>query len=171
MIVSLIVAMDEAGGIAFQGKLPWHLPAELKLFKQITNGHHLLMGRKTFESVGEPLPGRTTIVVTRQDDYRPQGCLIVQSLQAGIDLALLRGESELFVCGGRDIFTQAISQADRIYLTRVHTVTITDLKFPDFQLSDWQETQVLDHPVDDKNVFAFTRKILDKKTVAKVDKP
>ncbi len=162
MIISLIVAMDENGGIAYQGQLPWHLPAEMKLFKQTTYGRHLLMGRKTFETIRKPLPGRTTIVVTRQRDYHPEGCLIAHSLQEGLDLAQSRGETELFVCGGGEIFTQALPQADRIYLTVVHTVTPADLNFPAFEKQDWVETDALHYPSDEKNTFAFTRKILER---------
>ncbi len=171
MIVSLIVAMDEAGGIAYQDSLPWHLPAELKLFKQATTGHHLLMGRKTFETIKKPLPDRTTIVVTRQPDYQPQGCLVVHSLQDGITLAKARGETELFVCGGADIFAQSQPHADRIYLTVVHATVEADLVFPPINPDKWQESETVTHPADEKNKFAFTRRILDKKPLSKVDKP
>jgi dihydrofolate reductase len=171
VIISLIVAVDEAGGIAFQGKLPWHLSAELKLFKQTTNGHHLLMGRKTYESVGRLLPGRTTIIITRQSGYHPEGSLVVHSLEEGFTLARSRGETELFVCGGAEIFAQALPHANQIYWTVVHTIAVTDLKFPPFQAQDWVPVDTLDHPADEKNAFAFTRKILYKKPASKVDKP
>jgi dihydrofolate reductase len=171
MIISLIVAMDEKGGIAWQGRLPWHLPAELKLFKQTTMGHHLLMGRKTFESVGKPLAGRTTIVITRQSGYAPEGCLVAHSLEDAITLAKSRGERETFVCGGGEIFTQALPLTDRIYLTVVHTVVSADIKFPALQADEWLEGDVVFQPATEKNPFAFTRKILDKRPVTKVDKP
>jgi len=171
VIISLIVAMDEKGGIANQGQMPWRLPAELKLFQQTTTGHHLLMGRKTFESVGRPLPGRTTIVITRQPDYHPQGCLVSHSLEQGLALARSRGESEVFICGGGEIYTQALPLADRIYWTVVHTFAITDMVFPAFDPGGWTATNTVDHPADGNNTFAFTRKILEKRPVAKVDKP
>ncbi len=163
MIVSLIVAMDENGGIAYQGRLPWHLPAELKLFKQTTTGHHLVMGRKTFESVGKPLPGRTTIIITRQPDYQPEGCLVAHSLQDGLDLARTRGDTEAFVIGGGEIFAQALPIADRLYLTTVHARLATDIKFPAFAPEDWQEMESIEHPADENNPYAFTRIIYSKK--------
>ena len=171
MIVSLIVAIDEKAGIAWQGKLPWHLPAELKLFKQTTAGHHLLMGRKTFESVGKTLPDRTTIVITRQRTYHPEGCLVTYSLEDGLALAQSRGETEVFVCGGGEIYRQALPLADRIYMTVVHTVAAADMTFPPFEPAAWLEIDSLFHPADEKNTFSFTRKILEKRPVGKVDKP
>jgi dihydrofolate reductase len=171
VIISLIVAMDERGGIAWQGKLPWHLPAELKLFKQTTTGHHLLMGRKTFESVGKPLPSRTTIVITRQRAYHPEGCLVAYSLEDGFTLALSRGEVEVFVCGGGEIYQQALPLADRIYLTVVHTIAAADIVFPPIEPAVWLEMDSLFHHADEKNTYAFTRKILDKRSAIKVDKP
>jgi dihydrofolate reductase len=160
--------MDEKGGIAYKGRLPWHLPAEMKLFKKTTTGHHLLMGRKTFESVGRPLPGRTTIVITRQHDYHPENCLVAHSLEEGIGLAQARGETEVFVCGGGDIYAQSLPLADRIYLTLVHTIAATDIKFPLFSPDEWQEVNATYYPADGRNVFAFTRKILEKRSVTKV---
>jgi len=171
VIISLIVAMDERGGIAWQGKLPWQLPAELKLFKQTTTGHHLLMGRKTFESVGKLLPGRTSIVITRQRGYRAEGCLVAHSLEDGLFLAQSRGELEVFVCGGGEIYRQALPLADRIYLTVVHTLAAVDLVFPPIEPAAWLELDSLFHPADEKNAYAFTRKILDKRIILKVDKP
>jgi dihydrofolate reductase len=171
LIISLIVAMDERGGIAWQGKLPWRLPAELKLFKQTTLGHHLLMGRKTFESVGKPLPGRTTIVITRQRAYHPEGCLVTHSLEDGLFLAQSRGEAEVYVCGGGEIYRQALPLADRIYLTVVHTIAAADMVFPPIEPAAWFEKDSLFHPADGKNTYAFTRKILDKRPIIKVDKP
>jgi len=126
VIISIIVAMDEEGGIAHHGQLPWHLPAELKIFKQTTTGHHLLMGRKTFETIGRSLPGRTIIVITHQVKYQAGECLIAHTIEDGLSLARTRGETELFVCGGRDIYEQTLPLSDRIYLTLVHTITDSD---------------------------------------------
>src|SRR5262252_4069736 len=100
MIVSLIVAMDEAGGIGKDGGLPWRLPSDLKRFKEITMGHHIIAGRKTYESIGKPLPGRQTIVVTRNPDYEAEGSSVVHSLAQAIELARSRGETEAIIIGG-----------------------------------------------------------------------
>jgi dihydrofolate reductase len=171
VIVSMIVAMDETGGIAWQGQLPWRLPAEMKLFKQTTTGHHLLMGRKTFETIGKPLPGRTTIVITRQQNYHPAGCLVSHSLEEGLALARSSGDNEVFICGGSEVYRQALPVAERIYLTLVHTVAKTDMAFPSIEIPLWQEKESIYHPADEKNPFAFTRRVLDKRPVIKVDKP
>src|SRR5512145_1318566 len=100
MRISLIVAADKNDGIGQDGRLPWRLPDDLKRFKQLTLGHHLIMGRKTFESIGKPLPGRTTIVVTRQANYQAEGVLLAHDIETALDLARRRGESEVFCCGG-----------------------------------------------------------------------
>ena len=97
MIISIIVAVDEKNGIGKSGGLPWRLPSDLKRFKKITMGHHLLMGRKTYETIGRPLPGRVMIIVTRNKDFQPEGCIIVNSIDAGIDYAYKNDESELFI--------------------------------------------------------------------------
>ena len=163
MIISLIAAMDEKRGIGVEGRLPWHLPADLKRFKSLTMGHHLIMGRKTFESIGRPLPGRTTIIVTRDQGFQPEGCLVAHSLETALEFARLDLEDEVFVIGGAEIFVQAIESADRIYLTQVHTSLPADVYFPEYAAEDWQETNSEDHPADEKNHYPFTFKILVRK--------
>jgi len=160
VIVSIIVAMDERGGIGIDNRLPWHLSADLKRFKALTMGHCVLMGRKTYESIGKPLPGRTMVVMTRQKDYQPEGCLVVHSLKEGMDLAEKRGENEAFVIGGGEIFTQALPIAARIYLTRVHAVAQCDVFFPEIDKKAWQEQDISHHASDIRNDFPFTFKTL-----------
>jgi len=160
---SIIVAMDKKNGIGFQNRLPWHLPAELKQFKQLTMGHHLIMGRKTYESIGRPLPGRTTIVVTRNSDYQAKGCLIAHSLEEAFRLAKEQNEDEVFVCGGRTIYQEALESIDRLYLTRVHAEFQTDTSFPDFEVSSWVESSAVFHSSDHKNPYPFTFYIYDRR--------
>ncbi len=162
MKISLIVAMDKNRGIGKAGRLPWHLPADLKLFKQITMGHHLIMGRRTWESIGRPLPGRTMIVLTHQPDYQPDGCIVARSLDEGLDIALRNGEEEVFVIGGAQVFTQALPIADRIYLSRVEGVFEADASFPEIDLTDWALLERVAYPADDNNPFAFTFEILER---------
>lgn len=138
MIISLIVAIDSEGGIGKNNMLPWHLPSDLKRFKSLTMGHYVVAGRKTYETIGKPLPGRVMIVVTRQKGYAPKGCLIVNSLKAAIELAKGNHENELFIIGGGEIFNQAISLADKIYLTSIHTKVGADVYFPNIDLSKWE---------------------------------
>ncbi len=160
MIISIIVAMDETRGIGVEGRLPWHLPADLKRFKSLTMGHHLIMGRKTFASIGRPLPGRTTIIVTRDQSFQPEGCLVAHSLETALEFARLDLEDNVFVIGGAEIFVQAIELADRIYLTQVHSSVPADVYFPEFAAADWQETDSEYHPADEKNRYPFTYKTL-----------
>ena len=152
--------MDETRGIGVEGRLPWHLPADLKRFKSLTMGHHLIMGRKTFESIGRPLPGRTTIIVTRDQSFQPEGCLVAHSLETALEFARLDLENDVFVIGGAEIFVQAIELADRIYLTQVHSSLPADVYFPEFAAADWLETDSEYHPADEKNRYPFTFKIL-----------
>jgi len=156
MLISLIVAVDQAGGIGFQGFIPWRLPDDLKRFKELTLGHHLVMGRKTYESIGKPLPGRTTIVVTHNIVYRPLNCLVAYNLAEALELARTRGEENVFVCGGGELYALALPFADRIHLTRVEARFPADVFFPAFTSSDWDETIVGSHSPDEKHAYGFT---------------
>jgi dihydrofolate reductase len=156
MLVSLIVAMDEEGGIGYRGGLPWRLSADLRRFKQLTMGHHILMGRKTYESIGRPLPGRRTIIITRNRYFTALGCQTAISLEEALDLAEKSGEQEAFIIGGGEIFSEAINKADKIYLTRVHTVTGADTYFPSFRIEDWNVEDHIFHEADEKNQYPST---------------
>lgn len=160
MIISLVVAMDEKRGIGIDGGLPWHLPNDLKNFKSITMGHHIIMGRKTYESIGKPLPGRIMVVVTRNLEYAAEGCLIVHSLEGAIELARESEEDEAFIIGGEEIFSAAIDLADRIYLTLVHTAAEVDVYFPEINSGDWVEIRSQLYQADQKHAFPYTFKTL-----------
>ena len=162
MIISLIVAMDEQRGIGLEGRLPWHLPADLKRFKKLTMGHHLILGRKTYESIGSPLPGRTMIIVTRNPNYQPDGCMVSRSLDTAIEFARMGMDNEAFIIGGGDLFEQSIDLADRIYLSQVHAILPADVYFPEISSDDWQETKSELVPADENNLYDFTFKILDR---------
>nr|AIA15773.1 Dihydrofolate reductase [uncultured bacterium] len=157
-----MVAMDEKRGIGKAGKLPWHLSSDLRTFRELTMGHHLIVGRKTFESIGKPLPGRHTVVVTRNSNFKPEGCSVSHSVEDAIALARERGETEAFVIGGAEIYARALASADRIYLTEVHAEVDADVFFPEFDRADWVETQHIDHPAGEKNQYAFTFKVLER---------
>lgn len=162
MIVSVIVAMDMNGGIGLNGVMPWHLSTDLQLFKHTTMGHHLIVGRKTFESIGKVLPGRKMIVITRQPDYSAPGCQVVHSLEQALALAEQQGESEVFVAGGGEIYELALPLADRLYLTRVHTQLKADTFFPHFELEQWRESQRREYAAGEKDEYAFSYSILDR---------
>src|ERR1700749_361938 len=142
MIVSIIVAIGENNAIGKNNQLLWHLPADLKHFKVITSGHTIIMGRKTFDSDGKPLPNRRNIVVTRQD-IRIQGCEVVKSIDEAI--ALCEGEDEVFIGGGAEIYRQAMDKTDRIYLTIVHKMFDADTFFPEIDFKKWVETEHEDY--------------------------
>ncbi|HWP45345.1 MAG TPA: dihydrofolate reductase [Blastocatellia bacterium] len=163
MIVSIIVAMDEKRGIGRDNRLPWRLSADMKRFRELTMGHHMIMGRKTFESISKPLPGRETIIVTRDPDYSAEGCLIAHSVEDALRLARERGEGEVFIVGGAEIYAQTLARADRMYLTRVHTVTEADTFFPEWDEAAWVEKESFYHPADEKNQYPFTFKLLERR--------
>lgn len=135
MMVSIIAARTERGVIGKDNALPWHLPADLKRFKTITTGHTIIMGRKTFESIGRPLPNRRSIVVSRARRFHAEGVDVVASLDRALDLA--REEEEVFVIGGAELFREALPRADRLYLTVVHADVEGDTFFPAVTARHW----------------------------------
>lgn len=140
-MISLVVAMTEARVIGIENRLPWSIPEDLKRFKKITSGHPIIMGRKTFESIGRPLPQRTNIIITRQRDYRAEGTVSCFSLQEALDWAAKApGADEIFVIGGGEIFREALPLADRIYLTQVEWPFEGDAFFPTFREEDFGES-------------------------------
>jgi len=162
VIISLIVAMDEQGGIGKEGQIPWHLSADLKRFKTLTMGHHMIMGRKTCESIGRALPGRTSIVLTRTADSQFPGCLVAGSLAEALALAESRGEGEVFIIGGGEIYAQSLPMADRIYLTRVHVIAGCDVFFPEIDENNWKDFEPMEKGVDEKSAHSFTFRVLER---------
>lgn len=165
MRISLIVALDREGGIGKGGRLPWRLRADLQRFKTLTMGHHLIVGRKTWESIGRGLPGRRLVIVTRQADYRPENCpecRAALSLPAALALARAAGEDEAFIGGGGEIFTQALPLADRIYLTEVDTAAGCDVFFPPWNLAEWRELERHTVPVDEHNQYSSVYRLLER---------
>lgn len=143
MLISLIAAMATNRCIGQDGQLPWDLPEDLQRFKQLTMGHSLLMGRKTFESIGRPLPGRTTYILSRAAGFVAEGCLVCNNLGAAIATAAATGETELFVCGGEDIYRQALPLCERIYLTELERVVEGDRFFPEIPPVQFERAQHL----------------------------
>jgi dihydrofolate reductase len=162
MLISLIAAVDQRGGIGRDNRLPWHLSDDLKHFRRLTMGRHVLMGRKTYESSQGKMPGRKLIVLTRSSDFTAPDARIISSLDAGIQFARTAGESELFVIGGAQVFAQALPLADRIYYTEVHADANADTFFPAFDRSQWKEISRQDFAAGPKNDFPFTILHLEK---------
>ena len=164
MTISLIVAMSENRVIGAGGDLPWHLPADLKHFKATTLGKPIIMGRKTFDSIGRPLPGRRNIVVTRNREWSREGVDVVESVEAAVTLAKGAGAKgtgakdtdEVMITGGAQIYAQAMAMVDRLYITEVALTVMGDTCFPEFDVSDWREVSRDAHPAeDDKPAYAF----------------
>ena len=161
MRLSIIAAMSANRVIGNNNNLPWRLPADLKRFKSLTLGHHLIMGRKTFESIGQPLPGRTTVVITHQTGFAPEGVLVAHSIDQALQMA--SGDDEVFVAGGAQIYQQMLPRADRLYLTSIHEEFEGDTDFPEFEESDWQLISEEDHAADEKNPYSYSFLIYEKK--------
>ena len=155
--LSLIVAMAKNRVIGVKGAIPWHLPNELRLFKTLTMGHHIIMGRKTWDSIGKPLPGRESVVVTRQPRFQAPGALTVHSLDEAI--AAARGDSEIFVIGGSEIFAEALPRADRIYLTTVDAAPEGDTYMPGFDPDEWREVSSQWHGRDEHHAYGYRHAI------------
>ena len=162
MIVSLLVAADENNVIGKGNQLPWHLPNDLKYFKNQTWGMPILMGRKTFESIGKPLMGRKSIVITRNGDWKQEGVDIVHTPEEAIDLAGGYGAKEIFVIGGAQIFTTTFYKADRIYLTRIHHHFEGDSYFPELAPEDWRLVRSRFCPADEKNWHSHTFQVWER---------
>jgi dihydrofolate reductase len=159
--ISLIVAMARNRVIGINNTLPWHLPADLKHFKTLTMGHHIVMGRKTYESIGKPLPGRTSVVVTRNADYSVPGVIVANSLQAAISSC--GNDEEIFVIGGAELYRHAINFADRIYLTEIAADIPGDAHFAELESKHWQEIGRESHIRDEKNAYPYQFIIYDRK--------
>ncbi len=162
-MVSLIVAMSSNRVIGRDGDLPWHLPADLRHFKKTTMGHHLIIGRATWDEVGKPLPGRTMVVVTRNRDFSADGVLIAHSVEEA--LALARDDDEPFIGGGAEIYRQALAVdlVDRLYITRVHAHVEGDTFFPPVDLDQWLLADRVDHSADEKNEHPYTFERYDRR--------
>ena len=153
--------------IGRNNSLPWHLPEDLKYFKATTLGHCIIMGRKTWESIGRPLPGRTSIVVTTNNDYHAEGARVVNSLEAAVKLAesiaVIDGTDEAFVIGGAGLYAAAIPHAQRFHLTRVHAEVEGDTKLKEFDESQWQEVRRIEHSCDADNPYDYSICLLERK--------
>jgi dihydrofolate reductase len=161
MIISFVVAIAENNAIGKDNKLLWHLPTDLKHFKQITNGHTVIMGRKTFDSMGKPLPNRRNIVITRNPDLEINGAEVTTSLADA--LSLCENEEEVFIIGGAEIYKEALDKTNRIYLTTVHQRFDGDAYFPELNMEKWVVTAQEEHQPDEKNKIAFTFSTLESK--------
>lgn len=164
MIISAIAAMSKNRVIGVDNDLPWNLPADMKYFMRTTRGHHVIMGRKTFESMGVPLKNRTNIVITRDAFYMASGIFVVHSLSEALDLAQSNNELEVFIIGGAEIYKLALPVLDKIYLTEIDLhVDNGDAFFPSFKSDNWILTKEETHLPDTQNKFPFTFNVYERK--------
>ncbi|WP_299252109.1 dihydrofolate reductase [uncultured Cytophaga sp.] len=155
MIKSIIVAQSQNNVIGINNSLPWNLPADLKHFKEITMGHHMIMGRKTYESIGKPLPGRTSIVITRNKELSYPGCIMAHSLDAAFAIAKKNNETEAFVIGGTELIKQSINACDRLYLTTIHHDFEGDT-FLENLSTTWKIKEERTFQPDEKNRYSYS---------------
>lgn len=152
--LSIIVAADARGGIGRRGGLPWHLPEDLRRFKALTLGKPIVMGRRTWDSIGRPLPGRRSLVVSRQPGFAPDGAEVFASLEAALRAA--QGAAETCVIGGAEIYRQALPHAAVLHLTRVHAAVEADTFFPPLDAAEWEEVAREDRPADGRHAYPYS---------------
>ena len=165
MIVSAIAALSQNRVIGKNNDLPWKLPDDMKFFMESTKGHHVVMGRRNYDSLHEkykPLPQRTNIVITRQQDFKAPGCVVMHAVEPALDLARKNGEKECFIIGGAEIYQLAMPYTTRLYMTEIDAVIEGDTFFPEFDQSDWKEISRQHHPADQRHAYAFDIVIYDR---------
>ena len=155
-MVTIIAAIANNNALGKDNDLIWHLPADLKRFKRVTTGHYILMGRNTFESIGKPLPNRTSVIITRNDNYFKDGCLVANSLEQAVELS--KEEEEVFIIGGAQIYNYALENnlADKLDITVVHEDFEADVFFPEIDTTVWKEVSREDFKADEKNKYDYS---------------
>ena len=162
MRISIIVALDEGLVIGNEGGMPWHLPADLKVFKAATMGKPIIMGRSTYESIGKALPGRTNIVITRNTDFEAAGCRVAHSIEGALDIAKAESAEEAMIIGGANLYRQIFENADRLYLTLVKAEPEGDAWFPQIELQQWREIERDTHKADERNEYDYDFVVLER---------
>ena len=153
-MIILIAAVAENNALGKNNDLLWHLPKDFKRFKEITSGHYIIMGRKTFESFPKPLPNRTHVIISRQKDYVREGCIVVQDIEKAIDVC--PKNEDVFVIGGGEIYSQSIHLADQLDITKVHHSFEADVYFPEIDLKIWELTEEVFNSIDEKHLYEYT---------------
>jgi len=163
MLLSQVVAAADNNAIGKDNKLLWCLPNDMKFFKNTTWGMPVIMGRKTFESLGRPLAGRTNIIITRQNDWKPEGAFTVHDITEAMAEAAATDAKEAFIIGGGEIYKQTLPVTQRIYITRVHTSLEADTFFPEINENEWQLLSHLDFPADEKHAYPYSFQVWQRK--------
>ena len=155
-MITIIAAIAKNNALGKDNDLIWHLPADLKRFKKVTSGHHIVMGRNTFESIGKPLPNRTTVIITRNKNYQQKGCIVVHSIEEAIEVS--KNDSQIFIIGGAQIYKQAIASnlVDQLDITQVHHAFEADAFFPEIDSEIWKEIAREDCKANEKNKYDYS---------------
>jgi dihydrofolate reductase len=153
-MTTIIAAIAENNALGKDNDLIWHLPADLIRFRKTTTGHHIIMGRNTYESIGKPLPNRTTVIITRNKAYQAEGCIIVNSIAEALEI--VKEDENPFIIGGAQIYNEAIEMVNRLDITEVHQTFEADVYFPKIDLSIWKETKRERFEADEKNIFPYS---------------
>ncbi|MGY5354854.1 dihydrofolate reductase [Wenyingzhuangia sp. IMCC45467] len=153
-MITIIAAIGDNNELGKNNDLIWHLPADLKRFKKVTTGHHIIMGRKTYESIGKPLPNRTTIIISRNTNYKAEGCITTHSLKSAIEIA--KNDDNAFVIGGAKIYSDAIHLVDELDICEVHQSFDADVYFPEIDKNIWKETKRKKFKSDEKNIYDYS---------------
>lgn len=161
MIISIIVAMGRNRVIGIKNALPWKLPADMEHFRQLTMGKPVIIGQKTFESIGNPLPGRTNIILTLDKDFAPPGCQVAHSIEEALEIA--KDFKEVMICGGASVYKQFLPIAGRLYLTLIKEDFEGDAFFPEFDWNDWEEIERIENEPDKNNPYQYTFLTLKRK--------
>lgn len=165
MIVSAIAALSKNKVIGKDNDLPWRLPDDMKFFMQTTKGHHVVMGRRNYDSLHEkykPLPERTNIVITRQTNFVAPGCIVLHAVEPALEIAKKNSEQECFIIGGAEIYKLAMPHTTRLYMTEIDAVIDGDTYFPDIRKDEWKEVSRRHHPADDRHAYAFDIVVYDR---------
>lgn len=162
MLISAIVATAHRNVIGHNNQIPWYLPADLAYFKRTTLGHHLIMGRNCFESIGRPLPKRTNIVLSRDAFFSATGMVRAYSVEEALGLAFDQGEEEVFIIGGGEVYRETLDLCDRLYITEVDLAVEGDTFFPEIQAEEWREVWREAHLPDEKNEWPYTFRLLER---------
>lgn len=163
MIISAIVACSENGIIGQNNQIPWHLPADWKYFKKITTNHHILMGRKCYESIGKALPGRTNLVLTRNQDFFARDIVTIHSLKQGLKLAEKNDETELFILGGAELYKLSLDICDKIYFNTIHAHFDGDTHWPEMDWKQWKLLSTESFESDEKNIYPYSFSVFERR--------
>lgn len=164
MIISIIAAIGNNNVIGINNSLPWNLPADLARFRQMTKGKTVIMGQRTFESIGKPLSERINIILSRDEKFSPEGCIVVQSVDQALNAARKTGAEEVMICGGVSVYNQFLPLADRMYLTLIEGNFQGDSYFPDFDYDDWKKIERVENEPDKDNPHKYVFVVLEKKS-------